>query len=106
MKVPVPSQEKVFATSWQPMQQRLGKSLTEYIRHFLMRSGRQVKQSDVYFTLKQAVEERPDENILGYLKEVAAYAELYSRLLDPTKEKSKKLGERLTRLNRFEATTT
>jgi hypothetical protein len=37
------------------MQVGLGENLTEYIRHYLMRTGAIVKQPDVYFTLKERV---------------------------------------------------
>src|SRR6266545_104974 len=48
MRIHVNLQEKVYAEHWKPMQDRLGESLTEYIRHFLMRDGKIVRQNDIY----------------------------------------------------------
>jgi uncharacterized protein with ParB-like and HNH nuclease domain len=105
MRIHVQAQEKLFADYWRPMQERLGDGLTEYIRHFLMRDGKNVKQSDVYFTLKESIEDRSDEEIISYLQEVALFSQYYAKLLDPTEEKSPKIAARMARLNRFEATT-
>jgi uncharacterized protein with ParB-like and HNH nuclease domain len=105
MRIHVNVQEKVFNELWGPMQERLGENLTEYIRHFLMREGKNVKQSDLYYTLKEGVEDRADEEILSFLQEVSAFSKHYARLLDPVEEKSPKIAPRVARLNRFEATT-
>jgi hypothetical protein len=43
------------------MQERLGENLTEFIRHFLMRSGGVTKQGEVYFALKEKADEKPPE---------------------------------------------
>jgi uncharacterized protein with ParB-like and HNH nuclease domain len=105
MRIQATSQEKVFRDCWQPMQDRLGKHLTEFIRHYLMRDGRVVKQGDVYFTVKECVEERQDEDVHDYLTELATYSGYYARLTNPTLEQCGELAPRLARLNRFEATT-
>ncbi len=106
MRIHVQAQEALFAEHWQPMQQLLGENLTEFIRHFLMRDGKNVKQSDVYYTLKENIENLSDDEIVHYLKEVSHYSRYYAKLLDPGQEKCPKIAVRMTRLNRFEATTT
>ena len=105
MQVHVNSQDKVFRESWQPMQDRLGKELTDFIRHFLMRDGRVVKQGEVYFTLKESVEGTTGDDVIGYLTKLAEFSVYYARLLDPRLESNNDLASRLARLNRFEATT-
>jgi uncharacterized protein with ParB-like and HNH nuclease domain len=105
MRIHVQLQEKMFNDFWGPMQEQLGEDLTEYIRHFLMRSGENVKKSDIYYTLKESIEDRTDEEIVAYLQEVASFSKYYANLLDPGGEKSPKIAARMVRLNRFEATT-
>jgi hypothetical protein len=105
MRVRVACQEQVHAAHWQPMQERLGENLTDFIRHFLMRGGKVVKQSDVYYTLKEAVEDRSPEEVVTYLQEMAAASVCYAKLLDPSLERSARVGARMHRLNRFEVTT-
>jgi hypothetical protein len=105
MRIHVNLQEKVYADHWKPMQDRLGESLTEYIRHFLMRDGKIVRQSDVYHTLKESVEDRSQDEIMAYLHELAAFSRYYAKLLQPDEERSAKIAERMGRLDRYEATT-
>ncbi|HZY89612.1 MAG TPA: DUF262 domain-containing protein [Gemmataceae bacterium] len=106
MRIHVNLQEKMYAGHWLPMQERLGDELTEYIRHFLMRDGRTVKQSEIYYTLKESVENRTESEIVGYLQEVSTFSKYYAKLLDPGEEPCNRIAVRLLRLNRFEATTT
>jgi uncharacterized protein with ParB-like and HNH nuclease domain len=105
MRIHTNLQEKVYAEHWKPMQDRLDTNLTEYIRHFLMRQGKKVRQSDVYHTLKDRIEDCNDEQTLAYLREVAVFSRYYARILDPRDEPRASIAERLDRLNRFEATT-
>jgi uncharacterized protein with ParB-like and HNH nuclease domain len=105
MRIHVNEQERMFNEQWRPMQERLGEDLTEFIRHFLMRDGKNVKQSDIYYTLKESIEDQPDEEVVRLLQKVAAYSRYYTKLLDPREERSGRISTRMTRLNRFEATT-
>jgi uncharacterized protein with ParB-like and HNH nuclease domain len=106
MRIHLNRQEDVFEKHWRPMQQELGDDLTEFIRHYLMREGRVIKQGDVYLTLKESVESQGDVNDdIAYLAELARFATYYSKLLDPTTETRNALAVRLSRLNRIEATT-
>jgi uncharacterized protein with ParB-like and HNH nuclease domain len=105
MRIQVNLQEKVYAEHWKPMQDRLGENLTEYIRHFLMRDGKIVRQSDIYYTLKESVEGKSHEQIIAYLQEVARFSRYYAKLLNPKEEGSARVAERMDRLNRYEATT-
>jgi hypothetical protein len=102
---PIGNQEKVFRECWQPMQERLGKQLTEFIRHFLMRDGQIVKQGDVYFSIKERVEEHAGDDITPYLSEIARFSNYYSCLLEPTRDPRTQIAHRIAQLNRFEATT-
>ena len=105
MRIHLKDQEKVYAAHWKPMQDRLGDSLTEYIRHYLTRDGKVVRQSDVYVTLKQSVEQRSPADIVAYLQELAAFSVYYAKLLRLEREKSRPIADRLVRLYRYEATT-
>jgi uncharacterized protein with ParB-like and HNH nuclease domain len=105
MRIHVSRQEHVYATHWKPMQDRLGENLTEFIRHFLMREGKVVKQSEVYYTLKEAIENKSPEEVIDYLGQVALFSTRYAKLLDPALERSARIASRMQRLNRFEVTT-
>lgn len=104
MRIHVDEQDRLYEEYWKPMQQRLEDNLTECVRHFLMKDGANVKQGEVYFTLKDRAEQKSPSEVLAYLAEVAEYAGYYAKLLHPEVEPNVNLRERMKRLNRIEVT--
>jgi uncharacterized protein with ParB-like and HNH nuclease domain len=102
MRIHKDKQEKIYAQYWEPMQDALGDSLTECIRHYLMKDGLEVKKDQVYFTLKDKVN---PENALESLKDLAKFAEYYHKLIEPSREKNKLISNYLMRLKRLDVTT-
>ncbi|MCX5825128.1 MAG: DUF262 domain-containing HNH endonuclease family protein [Deltaproteobacteria bacterium] len=88
--------------NWHPMQTALNESLTEYIRHYLMRDGSIIKQNDVYYALKEKV---TTTNAIEYLKDLQRFSVYYQRLIYPEFEPDEDLQKYFRRLNRIEVTT-
>src|ERR1700736_2569480 len=80
-------------------------SQADLIRHFLMKNGGVTKQGEVYFALKEKADQKTQEEIVAYLQEIAGFAELYIKLLNPALEPSAKISQQMHRLNRIEVTT-
>jgi len=76
MKIHVDQQEQQYAMHWKPMQDKLGEDLTEFIRHFLMKDGSVIKQTEVYFALKERAEGKSCQDIVDYLLEISRYADI------------------------------
>ena len=102
MRIHIDKQAEVHDDYWQPMQTALSDSLTEYIRHFLMKDGGIIKQSDVYYALKERVS---PNNATEYLKELQQFSVYYQRLVYPDFEPDEDLRKYFLRLNRIEVTT-
>lgn len=102
MKIHVKDQDKIHGQFWHPMQEGLGESLTEFIRHYLMRNGALVKQGDVYFTLKDRVS---NTDVYRTLEEISKFANYYKRLIEPNSEKDPQIRTALQRILRLEITT-
>ncbi|MBI5203538.1 MAG: DUF262 domain-containing protein, partial [Nitrospirae bacterium] len=102
MRIHIDNQDEVYSNYWQPMQTALNDSLTEYIRHYLMRDGSIIKQNDVYYALKERVSQT---NAIDYLKELQKYSVYYQRLIYPELEPEEELQKYFRRLNRIEVTT-
>ncbi|HNO71859.1 MAG TPA: DUF262 domain-containing protein, partial [Bacteroidia bacterium] len=102
MRVHIDQQEDVYKQCWYPMQVSLEHNLTNFIRHFLMRSGEQVRENDVYFILKEKVSAG---NAITYLKELGKFATYYKKLISPDLEEDAGIRKMLLRLNRLEVTT-
>jgi uncharacterized protein with ParB-like and HNH nuclease domain len=102
MRIHVDKQEKVYNEYWLPMQTALGENLTEFIRHFLMRNGNIIKQSDVYYALKESIS---TSNATVYLSDLKKFSIYYQRLIYPEFEPEVQLQKYFRRLNRIEVTT-
>ncbi len=102
MRIHVDKQDEVYKQYWQPMQLALQDVLTEYIRHFLMRNGKVVNQTDVYYALKEVVSAT---NAVSYLGDLAKFSAYYQRLIYPEFESDKEIQKYFRRLNRIEVTT-
>lgn len=102
MRIPQKQQKAIHQKHWKPMEDALGDHLTEFVRHYLSRSGTLVKQTEVYVTLKNRLGE---SDVLEAIKELAVFATYYARLLRPSEEPSKIVRYALERINRLEITT-
>jgi hypothetical protein len=104
MRLPPTEHEAAYRALWQPMQRRLGEDkLTEFVRHYLMHFGQVVKESDIYSTLKERID-NSDRDSRAHLEDLARFATHYDVLLHPEKAPSVAIRERLGRLQRFEVT--
>ncbi len=98
MRIHTDSQESVYAQYWQPMQDLLNNDLTEFIRHYLTKTGVEVKQSEIYFEIKDRI---GDNDALAYLKDLCVFSEYYSKFLNPERESKEIVRKYLHRLNRL-----
>lgn len=102
MRIHIDQQEEIHNKYWLPMQIALNDNLTESIRHYLMKDGAIIKQSDIYFSLKDKIEQT---DALSALVEIVAFAGYYEKLLNPEKEENPLLQEGLRRIRRLDVTT-
>lgn len=105
MRLHASEQEELYHKYWKPMQEELEESLTECIRHFLMKGGSMVKQGDIYVALKEHADPKSIPEVLGYLEELTLFAGYYARMVHPERESNQQISERMERLNRIEVTT-
>ena len=88
MRIHVDKQEEIYETYWMPMQSTLGENMPEFIRHYMMKDGGIVKMTDVYYSLKDKVNE---SNAIEYIQELNKYSKYYNSLVNPEKEDNEML---------------
>lgn len=101
MRIHADRQDFLYQKHWKPIQKLLSDQLTEFVRHFLMRTGQEVKLSDVYFVLKDQV---TIENAEAYLDNLHRFARYYIKFLNPTEatEGDPEIRAELQRLRRLD----
>jgi uncharacterized protein with ParB-like and HNH nuclease domain len=102
MKIPSDQQEEVFKLYWQPMQEALNDSMPEFVRCYLMAvRGVVVKKTEVYVAMKSYI---ANKDMTNELKVLATYAEHYQKILNPSRETSLGVRQKLKRINRLSTT--
>ena len=102
MRVDVSKQEEIYSRFWEPMQKNLGDDLSEFIRHYMMRHGGNIRQTDVYYALKDEVSA---ENTIDYLTSLNEYSIYYRNMKYPKNISDSEIRVRFERLNWIEVTT-
>ncbi len=102
MRIHIDKQDLIYERYWQPIQDLLSDNLTEFIRHYLTKYGIDVKQSEIYFQIKERINQG---DALPHLQDLHKFANYYSRLLNPEREDNLKIRKYLNRINRLEVAT-
>ena len=105
MRFMVATQEEISKDFWLPMQRRLGDNLTEFMRHYLMRSGEEVLKDDVYSQLKKQVQATSEEGVKSVLEDMHRVSNLNISVIKPTEELDPDIQAGLMQLARWDVTT-
>ncbi|MEA5534448.1 DUF262 domain-containing protein [Crocosphaera sp. XPORK-15E] len=102
MLIPTDEQESIYRKYWEPMQALLKDNLTEFIRHYLIKKGIEVRENEIYVEIKAQIN---DKNAVEYLQSLYKFSQNYGKLLNPEQEQKENIRYYLHRLNRLEVTT-
>lgn len=95
-------QDKIYEQYWLPMQNLLQDNLTDFMRHYLTKKGKDVKINQVYFELK---EQAIKDNVSDYLKDIYKFANYYAIFLNPAREKNLQVRKYLNRIKSLDIKT-
>lgn len=99
-------QERVYSKYWRPLEDALGANLTEFLRHYAMKDGDDIKQGGIYAAIKtrlksmespQAVEEE--------VQSMQRFGEFYAKVLLLVPEKETTVSTRLENIKELKVTT-
>lgn len=105
MRFPIAEQQSVYDDVWLPMQNRLGPSLTEFMRHFLGSEGEEVRKGDVYTAIKRLVSDSDAPSVRLLMTRMAELSALYSRIATLAPEQNDEMGAFFNRFRRLEFST-
>jgi uncharacterized protein with ParB-like and HNH nuclease domain len=104
MRVHVNDQSRLFEEYWRPIQDALRDGLTEFVRHYLMKEGRILKDADVYFELKDRLENKTPAEAAEFLRDLHRHGLFYAKFVQPSREVDAEVAVRLDRLRRLKVT--
>ena len=99
-------QERVYARWWRPLEEMLGDSLTEFLRHYAMKDGENIRQGGIYAATKERL--RKIETPEGVEKEMAqmqGFGQFYAAILQPNLELDSLVRQRLQNIQDLSVTT-
>jgi uncharacterized protein with ParB-like and HNH nuclease domain len=105
MRIHVNEQQSVFDKHWRPIQEALNDQLTEFVRHYLMKEGKIIKSADIYFELKDRLNNASPDETKHFLADLHRHGMYYAKFVDPARyESDPSFSEPLSRLRIIEAT--
>jgi hypothetical protein len=102
MRFPVSEQQKVYDDLWLPMQNRMGLTLTEFMRHFLGADGEEVRKGDVYAAIKRLVTDVDTPSVGWLINRMERLSTFYSRITQSGSEPNPDISYYFEHLRRLE----
>lgn len=102
MNIHVDHQEDIYNDIWKPMQDRLGDTIPEFVRHYLTMNGDYINTGDVYNVLKERIDRIGVEDCL---EELNKFSKFYSIFINPENEDNEKIRKELYMLKRLDIST-
>ncbi len=91
-------QEAVYLEIWKPLEDSLGIALPEFLRHYGMTAGENIKTGGIYAALKNRLSGLDTQGVRTRLQEMLRYGRFYEMFQDPDRAQSDDLRERLAQL--------
>ncbi|WP_396957074.1 HNH endonuclease family protein [Nitrosomonas sp.] len=98
-------QEIVYEELWRPMESRLNGVMPEFLRHYGMRGGRNVRKGDIYIASKFEMEKlNSPAEVKASLANMKEAAFTYQKFLNPLEESDPRIAKRLKGILELDST--
>ena len=98
-------QEVAYEDLWRPMEARLDGVMPEFLRHYGMRGGRNVRKGDIYTAAKLEFDKlKTAAEVRSSLADMKAAALSYQKFLHPSEEVDLKIGKKLHSILELDST--
>ncbi|HEY5504598.1 MAG TPA: DUF262 domain-containing protein, partial [Sedimentisphaerales bacterium] len=99
-------QERVYLNHWRPMEDELGGNLPEFLRHYAMKEGDNIKQGGIYAATKAHLKNMDSsEKVENEVKRMQTYASLYAKFISPSLEANPQVQRCLCHISELDVTT-
>lgn len=99
-------QEQVYFKVWKPMQDLLGDALTDFLRHYAMKDGDEIKQGGIYAAIKMRLGSlRESSEVEAEVLNMKRHAEFYRSFVTPSMSEPASVQRRLQAFIDIDSTT-
>jgi len=98
-------QERVYSKYWVPLENKLESNLTEFLRHYTMKDGNDIKQGGIYAAIKAKLQGMKPEAVEAEVSSMQRFGEFYALILFPSQEQVASIRECLENIKELKVTT-
>jgi uncharacterized protein with ParB-like and HNH nuclease domain len=99
-------QERVYSRYWIPLERKLQSNLPEFLRHYMMKDGDDIKQGGIYAAIKKKLKDMNlTEAVEVEAESMRRFGEFYSKFLLPAQEETAKVRDCLENIKELKVTT-
>lgn len=103
--LPGGEQETIYEEIWHPMEAGLSEAMTEFLRHYAMRHGRNVRKGDIYTGAKAEFQkEKEASDVRERLVDMKEAALAYEKFLRPDEEENPDLAKGFRAMQELDST--
>ena len=99
-------QERVYLKHWVPLENTLQAELPEFLRHYVMKDGIDIKKNGIYTAIREKLKAMEStEKVEEEVQSMQRYGELYARFLTPENNDVPIICRRLENIKEIKVTT-
>jgi uncharacterized protein with ParB-like and HNH nuclease domain len=98
-------QDRVYSKYWEPLEQTLKENLTEFLRHYTMKDGDDIKQGGIYAAIRTKLKSTDTADAVeAEVKSMQRFGEFYGTILGLIPEPNKAVRDRLENIRTLKVT--
>lgn len=99
-------QERVYSKYWIPLETMLQSNLPEFLRHYMMKEGDDIKKGGIYAAIKKKLKDlNSTEAVEAEADSIQKFGEIYSKFLLPIQEEKTQIRDCLENIKELKVTT-
>ncbi len=98
-------QEIIYSKYWKPLEEALGDNLKEFLRHYMMRNGDDIKKDGIYAAIRTNLQGMESSQVEQEVKCMQKFGKFYATILCLYPEINLVIRERLENIKTLEVTT-
>ncbi|MGB3653134.1 MAG: DUF262 domain-containing protein [Rivularia sp. (in: cyanobacteria)] len=99
-------QERVYSKYWIPLENTLKSNLTEFLRHYMIKDGDDIKQGGIYAAIKAKLKSMEStEEVEEEVQSMQKFGQFYASFFLPEKEESANIRDCLENIKELKVTT-
>jgi uncharacterized protein with ParB-like and HNH nuclease domain len=99
-------QDRIYSKYWKPLEETLGFNLTEFLRHYMMKDGDNIKQGGIYAAIRTRLKAIDSTEVVeSEVQSIGKFGEFYAKFILPQQESKLSIRNCLENIKELKVTT-